>query len=122
MKKPAVILLHAFIGWAFCAAIMGIGMSVTTMKTTLIIHLIGGPLGFILLSVIYFKFYHYTTPLMTGLIFTIFIIAMDFFIVAMLIMKNYDMFRSAIGTWIPFTLIFLATFFTGKIMIRGENH
>jgi len=117
-KKIFTILIHAFIGWAICAAIMGIGMQLFSMKTTLIIHAIGGPLGFLILSLIYFKKFNYTSPLQTAIIFIAFIIFMDFFIVAFLIEKSFDMFTSPLGTWIPFALIFLATYFTGLIVSK----
>ncbi len=117
-KKNLIILVHAFIGWTFCALIMGIGMRVTSMENTLIIHAIAGPLGFIVLSFIYFKKFNYTTPLQTALIFVSFIIFMDFFIVAILIEKSFDMFKIPLGTWIPFALIFLATYFTGLIVSK----
>ena len=54
-KQWLIILAHAFIGWAFCGAIMGVGMAVTTMPITLTLHAIGGPIGFVILSIIYFK-------------------------------------------------------------------
>lgn len=112
-KKIIIILIHAAIGWAICAAIMGIGMQLFSMKTTLIIHAIGGPFGFFILSLIYFKKYNYTSPLQTAIIFIAFIIVMDFFIVALLIEKSFEMFKSPFGTWIPFALIFLTTYLTG---------
>jgi hypothetical protein len=53
VKKMIVILLHAFVGWALCGAIMGIGMAVTSIETTLIIHAKGAQLflRFYLLSI-----------------------------------------------------------------------
>lgn len=118
LKKPLIILVHAFIGWAICAAIMGICMKVTSMENTLIIHAIGGPLGFIILSLVYFKKFNYTTPMQTALIFIGFIIFMDFFLVALLIEKSFAMFNSPLGTWLPFVLIFFATYFTGLIVTK----
>lgn len=119
-KKIFTILIHAFIGWAFCAAIMGIGMQSFSMKTTLIIHAIGGPLGFLILSLIYFKKFHYATPLQTAIIFISFIIFMDFFLVALVIQKSFDMFKNPLGTWIPFVLIFLSTYLTGVVIIKNK--
>ncbi|MFX0091222.1 MAG: hypothetical protein ACFFBD_05615 [Candidatus Hodarchaeota archaeon] len=118
VKKIIIIVVHAFIGWMICGAIMGIGMQVTSMENTLIIHAVGGPLVFFILSLIYFKKFNYTTPLHTALIFFGFIILMDFFVVALLIEKSFDMFKSPLGTWIPFTLIFLVTYFTGLIVSK----
>jgi len=118
LKKIFTILIFAFIGWAICAAIMGIGMQIFSMKTTLIIHAIGGPLAFLILSMIYFKKYNYTTPFLTAIIFIGFIIFMDFFLVALLIEKSFDMFKNSLGTWIPFALIFLTTYLTGIITTK----
>jgi hypothetical protein len=42
------------------------------------------------------------------------VIAMDFFVVAMLINRSFEMFASLLGTWIPFALIFASTYLTGK--------
>jgi hypothetical protein len=47
-----------------------------------------------------------------------FVIAMDFFVVALLINRSVEMFASARGTWIPFALIFAATYVTGMYATR----
>jgi hypothetical protein len=119
IKKILIILAHAFVGWALCAATMGIGMAVTSLQTTLVIHAIGAPFFFALVSRLYFKKFHFTTPLQTALIFTAFVIVVDFFVVALLINRNLDMFTSLLGTWIPFILIFLSTYMTGMFMAKG---
>ena len=53
LEQGAIFLMHAFVGWAFCAGIMGIGMAVASLKTALILHAIGGPVGFIAISIFY---------------------------------------------------------------------
>jgi len=40
---------------------------------------------------------------------------MDAGIVAPVFQRSYNMFLNPIGTWIPFGLIFLATYFTGLL-------
>lgn len=112
-----IILVFAFVGWALCAAVMGIGMKYISLNRTLIIHAIAAPIIFTGLSLIYFKFFNFTSPLVTATIFVVFVILMDFFVVALLINKSLDMFKSIIGTWIPFILIFLATYLTGLYLI-----
>ena len=102
-----------FIGWALCGAIIGIGRQATSIQNTLIIHAIGVPIIFAVISLIYFKKINYTTPLQTAVIFLSFAIFMDFFVVALLIEKSFDMFASILGTWIPFALIFLSTYLVG---------
>lgn len=116
--KIAIILSHAFVGWALCAATIGIGMAVTSLNTALVIHAIAAPVFFALVSLVYFRRFHFTTPLQTALIFTAFVIGMDFFVVALLINRSLEMFTSLLGTWIPFALIFLSTLLTGLLVAR----
>jgi hypothetical protein len=42
-RKTITILVIAFIGWAICGAIMGIGRAVTSLENTLVMHAIGAP-------------------------------------------------------------------------------
>jgi len=77
-RKAIILLAHAFIGWFLCAATIVIGMAVTSLIITLIIHAIVAPIFF------------------AG------VIAMDFFIVALLMNRSLEMFTSPLGTWIPF--------------------
>ena len=120
-KKMVVVLAHAFVGWALCFATMGIGMALTTLQNTLVIHAVGAPIFFIIVSLIYFRKFNYTAPLQTALIFVGFVIVVDFFIVALLINRSLDMFASLLGTWIPFALIFASTYFTGLYTVRSPN-
>src|SRR5271157_1725937 len=82
IKKLSILLLHAFIGWVLCAATIYVGRSVTSMQTTLIIHVIAAPIYFVVLSWVFFTRFNYTRPLQTALIFMGFIITGDFFIFA----------------------------------------
>ena len=118
VKKVVVILAHALVGWALCGSIIGIGRSLTSMETTLIVHAIGAPLIFGILSLLYFRKFNYTTPLQTAVIFTGFAILMDVFVIALLVEKSFVMFTVPIGTWIPFASIFLATYLVGMIFSR----
>jgi len=113
IREVVIILAHAFVGWALCAAIIGIGRSLTSMQTTLIIHAIGVFVIFAIIGLNYFKRFNYTTPLQTAIIFVSFVIFMDLFVVALLIEKSFEMFRSILGTWIPFLFIFKATYLAG---------
>jgi hypothetical protein len=115
-KKIIVILLHAFVGWALCAATMGIGMAATNLQTALLVHAIGAPIYFGVVSYIYFSRFGYTRPLPTAVIFVAFVMLVDFLVVALLINQSLSMFESVLGTWIPFALIFGSTFITGTIV------
>jgi len=116
IKKLIIELVHGLIGWFLCAATMGIGISITTIRTTLIIHAIGAPIYFAIISLFYFKRYNYTGPLQTAIIFISFVMIVDFLVVALLINRSLAMFASALGTWIPFGLIFTSTLLTGLVV------
>ena len=100
-----VILAFGLIGWALCGAIMFIGMALTpNMQLVLIVHAIGAPIIFGLLTWIYTRKFGYTKPLQTAIAFLLIVVLMDFFVVALLINNSFDMFKDALGTWIPFAL------------------
>jgi uncharacterized membrane protein len=108
-----VILAHALAGWAYCGLLIGIGRQYFSMTTTLVIHAVGAPIGFVLISLFYFNKFSFTSPLKTALIFLAVVVCMDLFIVAPVFEKSYIMFASLLGTWLPFLLIFAATYLTG---------
>jgi len=120
-KKIIIVLIHAFVGWMLCAATMGIGMSVTSLNTALTIHAIAAPIFFAGVSLVYFRKFNYTAPLQTALTFIAFVIGMDFFLVAILINRSFEMFTSLLGTWIPFALIFISTYLTGLFVIQKKG-
>ena len=122
VRKFMIVLLFAFVGWALCFATMGIGLATTSLENALIIHAIGAPIFFTILSLIYFKKFNYTTPLQTAIIFVVFVITVDFFVVALLINRSLDMFSSLLGTWIPFILIFASTNLAGLYTARSSKH
>ncbi len=113
IRKPIIILVYALIGWALCGAVMGIGMALISIESTLIIHAIAAPIIFVTISLNYFKKFNYTTSLQTAIVFVSFVIFMDVFVVALLIEKSFEMFTNVLGTWIPFVLIFISTYLTG---------
>ena len=110
---------HAVLGWALCFATIGIGQAVTTMQTTLIVHAILAPLFFIGLSWLYFRRFPDASPLATAAAFVGPVMALDFFLVALVILRDLAMFGSVLGTWIPFASIFAATYLMGQFATRG---
>ncbi|HEU4421706.1 MAG TPA: hypothetical protein VFR67_04095 [Pilimelia sp.] len=118
LHKVLIILAHAVIGWALCFATIGVGLAVTALQPALIAHAIGAPIYFTVVSAVYFTRFAYTAPLPTALTFTGFVVVVDFFLVALVILRSLDMFTSPLGTWIPFTLIFASTWLTGLVITR----
>ncbi len=115
-RKIIIFLLHGLIGWAGCGAIMTVGPNLMSMRATLIAHAIGAPIIFIIISFVYFKKFNYTTPLTTAFGFLGLIVFLDFFVVALIIEKSFEMFESYIGTWLPFVLIYLSVYVTGTFL------
>ncbi|MFX1466895.1 MAG: hypothetical protein ACFFA5_10515 [Promethearchaeota archaeon] len=111
---PLIILILGTVGWGLCGLTFFVGVSITSITNALIIHAIAAPIIFYFISLFYFKKFNYTTPIQTAIIFLCIVILLDFFVVSLLINKNFDMFLSPLGTWIPFLLIFLSTFLTGS--------
>jgi hypothetical protein len=120
LKRIFILLIHTFIGWALCAAVIGIGFQITSEQNTLITHALAVPVIFGIISWFYFKNFHQVTPMQMALICLGFALFMDFFLVAMVIQKNFAMFSSILGTWIPFVLIFLSTYLVGKITLKKQ--
>ena len=120
-RRILIIIALGLLGWAICGAIMFVGMSMMSMESTLIVHAIGAPIIFSLLSLLYFRRFHFTSPLQTAIAFLLIVILMDFFVVALIINKSFEMFQSSLGTWIPFALIFVSTYLTGVIVNKRNK-
>jgi len=134
METPArtyaavITIAHGIVGWALCGVTIGIGRAATKMENTLVIHAAAAPLIFAAVTLVYVRSFHSWPPLKTAATFLAVVVALDFFVVAPLIERSFDMFRSPLGTWLPFALIFLASWFTGNLVRRpalddsGKGH
>ncbi len=121
IRKALIIGAHALVGWALCAMTMTIGQATLPTQTALVVHAIGAPIFFTLISLNYFGRFCYTRPFQTALIFVGFVMLVDFFLVALVILRSLDMFASLLGTWIPFALIFGATYITGLYVTQRRG-
>lgn len=115
VDQVAITLAHAIVGWALCGATMGIGLAKTSLERALVIHAVAAPVIFGLLAALYFTFFGYVDPLAAAAGSVVVVIILDFFVVALLIQRDLAMFRSVPGTWLPFALIFLATYLIGRL-------
>jgi hypothetical protein len=120
IKKPLIILSLGVIGWAACGVIMFALLNLTTIYMSLIIHFIAAPFIFLAISNIYFTKFDYTSPLVTAIIFSLIVMALDFFVVALVIEHSLEMFESVMGTWLPFLFIFLTVWLRGLAIHRGH--
>lgn len=120
-KRAAVFLATGIAGWGLCGAIMGIGMKITSMETTLVVHAAGAPAIFFAVSLPYFSYAVRASALKTAMAYLLLVMSMDFFVVALLINKSLDMFKEPLGTWIPFALIFAAVLLAGAYRKRAMD-
>jgi hypothetical protein len=112
--KTVILVTHAVVGWAYCGALIGVGRQLLPLHTALILHAIGAPVGFAFISRFYYRQFAYTSPGQTAAAFLGVVVFLDLFLVAPVFEKNYAMFSSILGTWMPFALIFAATYLTGR--------
>ena len=120
MSRNAALVGHAVVGWAACGATIAVGRQFLSMSNTLIVHTVVAPVVFALLSMHFFRDHRDTTPLKTGLVLVAIVIGLDAFVVAPIIEHSYAMFRSPLGTWIPFASMWLASFLVGHFF-SGVN-
>jgi menaquinone-dependent protoporphyrinogen oxidase len=107
---------YGVVGWALCAAVMGGLMAVGPVWLAITLHAIAAPLIFMAIAMRYFGARGAREPLPVALAFTAIVVGLDAVVVAGLVMRSFEMFTSVAGTWLPFVLIFLATWITGFVM------
>jgi hypothetical protein len=113
-RRFVTVSVFGLVGQLGCWALMIGGQAITSLDNALILHAIGAPIIFGVLSFIFFKKFNYSSPRLTASIFVAIVILLDFFVVALLINRSFDMFFSPIGTWIPFILIYSSTYLVGR--------
>jgi hypothetical protein len=121
LARAAVIAGFAIVGWAVCAAAIAIGFDLMSERGALILHAIVAPIAFAGLSWLYFTRFAYTRPLATALLFLAVVVALDVFVVALLIERSFAMFVSPLGTWAPLFLIFASTWAAGALVERTRH-
>jgi len=101
--------LLAVVIWGACGGVIYAGRRLWSNDTTLRVHLIAAPIIAFLCAALHAAVVSDFEPLMRAMAMTLIIIALDAFVVAPLFERSYAMLQSAIGTWLPFVVIFAAT-------------
>jgi hypothetical protein len=107
---------HAAFGWAVCASVMLVLERIAGTGVALVLHAILAPLIFILVARHYFAARGAREPLATAATFAAVVLVLDVALVAGALQRSLAMLESIGGTWLPLTLIFLATWATGALM------
>jgi hypothetical protein len=101
------------VGWALCGATIAIGRRLISIQATLVVHAFVAPLVFGLLAWLYFRRFPRASPASTAFVLVGVVVGMDAVVVAPLLERSYEMFRSVLGTWIPFASILASTYLVG---------
>ena len=95
--------------WGMCGGVIAIGRRIWSLQTTLYVHLLAAPIFAYGLSGLHRLAAPQFGSLPRAVAMTGAVMALDAFIVAPLFERSFAMFRSVIGTWLPFAAIFLAS-------------
>ena len=87
-----------------------------SLETALRVHLVGAPIFAFLVSAVHVWLAPDFNPALRAAFMTGLVIVLDAVVVAPIFERSYDMFRSAIATWIPFALIFIASLAAGMAL------
>lgn len=114
---PWRVVAYGVVGWAISEALIPGLLYLASAPAWLAItlHVIATLVVFTALSSRYFAAPGARDPILTATSFVVVAAILDLAVTAGLVLHNFDMFRSLAGTWLPFVLIFLATWITGWI-------
>jgi len=109
---------HAVVGWALCAFTMFALLHSLPLTLALLVRAIAAPTFFVALAWHYFRARGARDPLPTAVMWTAIVGLLDIIVIAGLVLHSLEMFRSIAGTWLPLSLIPLATWVTGEVLSR----
>jgi len=113
--SPTRLAAYGLAGWALLAIAM-LGLTpLVSAGFAVTIHFILAPLVFAALAASYFKAPGAWEPMPTAGIFTAIVVALDALLLAWLSTEGFALFANVWATWVPYVLIFVATWMTGSI-------
>jgi hypothetical protein len=108
--------LHGLAGWGACAATMAGSLALGSVSAAVVIHAVLAPLVFTAIAWHYFRARGARDAWPTAITWTSIVMLLELVVVAVAIQRSLEMFTSCTGTWLPFGLVFLATWATGSVM------
>jgi hypothetical protein len=103
----------AVVLWGACGGVIAVGRRLWSQDTTLRVHLIAAPIFAFLVAAAHKQLAPGFDPILRAVAITIIVMLLDALVVAPLFERSYAMFRSVIGTWLPFVAIFAACWAAG---------
>lgn len=95
--------------WALCGATIAIGRRIWSLQTTLYVHLAAAPVFAFALTALFGAAFPGLDRLLRAEVMTGLVVALDFCVVAPIFERSFAMFKSLVGTWLPFATIFIAS-------------
>ena len=116
-RKPeiAACLLWALAVWAVCALSIVTLRATVGLETALWVHLAVAPLVSLAATLAYRNHPGRLAAVPTAVLFLLFAVATDALLVAPFVERSFAMFRSPIGTWVPFALIFAGSLAASRL-------
>lgn len=102
-------IIASLVVWGLCGAVMMVGRKFFSLQTAILVHLVAAPVFAFALSYFHAVVAPDFDPLVRAGVMTGLIVALDAALVAPVFERSYAMFRSLLGTWVPFALIFAAS-------------
>ncbi len=118
LQSSLVLMAHALAVWVLCGATLAIGRKIASLRQALLARAVAAPIIAAGVAFVYFTWFGEAIPVAAALSFEGVVFVLDLLVVALVIDRSLDMFRSVLGTWLPFLLIFMATLLTG-VLVRG---
>jgi hypothetical protein len=112
----SICLPYRWFFWGACGATMAIGRRVWGLDTALRIHLAAAPFIAFVVSAIHKWMAPEFDSVLRATAMAGTTIVLDAVVAAPLFERSYAMFRSSIGTWLPFAAIFLVSWVGGILM------
>lgn len=107
------LILFTFVLWGACGGVMVAGRRLWSLDTALRIHLVAAPVFAFAVAELHKALAPAFDPTLRAAAMTGLTALLDAGIVAPLFEHSYAMFRSVIGTWLPFAAIFAASWIAG---------
>jgi len=103
----------ALVLWGACGGVIAVGRRLWSLETTLCVHLVAAPIFAFLVAAAHRELAPAFDPLLRAAAITIVVMLLDALVVAPFFERSYAMFKSVIGTWLPFVAIFAAAWAAG---------
>ena len=105
----------ALLVWGACGAVISAGRKRWSQETTLRVHLVAAPIFAFLAAALHAALAPAFDPLLRAAALVGIIVALDALVIAPFAERSYAMFRSLMGTWLPFLAMFAAAWLAGLL-------